>query len=106
MIEQGHWRLTGMSKFVLKSPSPTNSHQNQPGRRPLPWPISHATTVNGRVDYSVGITTSSRKFPNRHFYSLLIAVEAKAKDNLDSAFSQIVVYLVCLHQARIGRGRT
>jgi len=58
------------------------------------------------VDHGVGIITPGRKFPNRRFHSLLIAVEAKAKNNLDSAFSQLVVYLACLRQARIGRGRT
>ena len=58
------------------------------------------------MDYGVGIITPGRKFSNRRFHSLLIAVKAKAKNNLDSAFSQLVVYLACLRQARIGRGRT
>ena len=59
------------------------------------------------MDYGVGIVTLGPKFPpHRRFHSLLIAVEAKVKDNLDSAFPQLVVYLACLRQARKARGRS
>lgn len=58
------------------------------------------------MNYGVGIIMPGHNFPNRCFHSLLIAVEAKAKNNLDSAFPQLIVYLACLRQARKARGRT
>lgn len=68
--------------------------------------VDGATTVNGRVDYGIGIVTFGRKVPNRRFHSLLIAVEAKAKDHLEAALPRLVVYLACLRQARKARGRS
>jgi hypothetical protein len=68
--------------------------------------IGEATTINGRVDHGIGIViVSRRKLPNRLFYSLLLAVEAKSKDNVETALPQLVVYLGCLRQARMARGR-
>ena len=68
-------------------------------------PIGDATTVNGRVDYGVGIVSFGPKVPNRRFYSLLIAVKAKPTDNLESAIPQLIVYLACLRQGRGARKR-
>ena len=49
---------------------------------------------------------SRRNVPNRLFYSLLLAVGAKSKDNVETALPQLVVYLACLHQARMACGRS
>ncbi len=43
--------------------------------------------------------------PNRRFHSLLLCVEAKIKDNLGSAYGQLVTYLASLRELRINRGK-
>ena len=58
------------------------------------------------MNYGIGIVTFGRKVFNRCFHSLLIVVEAKAKDHLEVAFPQLVVYLACLRQARKARRRS
>jgi len=65
--------------------------------------VGDATTVNGRVGYGVGIVSFGSKVPHRRFYSLLIAVEAKSSDNLESALPQLIVYLACLRQGQRAR---
>jgi hypothetical protein len=57
------------------------------------------------VGYGVGIVSFGPKVPNRRFYSLLIAVEAKPTDNLETALPQLIVYLACLRQGRMAPGR-
>ncbi len=44
--------------------------------------------------------------PNRRFHSLLLCVGAKIKDNLGSAYGQLVTYLASLRESRINRGKT
>jgi len=56
------------------------------------------------VDYGVGIVSFGQKVSNRRFHSLLIVVEAKQADNLESALPQLIVYLACLRQGREVRG--
>jgi hypothetical protein len=63
------------------------------------------TIVGGRVDHGVGIVIRSRKVPNRLFHSLLLCVEAKFHGILSDALAQLVVYLACLRQSRVNRGR-
>ena len=65
--------------------------------------IGNATTVNGRVDYGVGIVSFDPKVFDRRFLSLLIAVEAKPTENLESAKSQLIVFLACQGRAAHGR---
>jgi len=72
---------------------------------PIPT-ISKDTVVGGRVDHSVGITFRSKKAPNRLFHSLLLCVNAKSHGNLFNASAQLVVYLACLRQSRVNRGRS
>jgi len=43
--------------------------------------------------------------PNRRFHSLLLCAEAKVKNNLGSAYGQLVVYLASLRESRINRGK-
>lgn len=70
-------------------------------------PTTPKTIVSGRVDHSVGIVIRSRKkFPNRLFHSLLLCVEAKIHNRVSDALAQLVVYLACLRQSRINRGRS
>jgi hypothetical protein len=64
--------------------------------------------VNGRVDHGIGRVLTP--YPNsprkRRFHSLLLAVEAKKAFNLGTALPQLVVYLACLRQSRLSRGRS
>jgi hypothetical protein len=69
-------------------------------------PATLKTTVNGRVDHGVGIVIRSQKVPNRLFHSLLLCIEAKFHGILHTALAQLVVYLACLRQSRINRGRS
>jgi hypothetical protein len=62
--------------------------------------------VSGRVNHGVGIVIRSKKAPNRLFHSLLLCVEAKSYGSLVNALAQLVVYLACLRQSRINRGRS
>ncbi|KAF8808660.1 hypothetical protein BYT27DRAFT_7188627 [Phlegmacium glaucopus] len=68
--------------------------------------ISKKTIVGGRVDHGVGIMMRSRKAANRRFHSLLLCVEAKVEGSILSALAQLVVYLACLRQSRVNRGRS
>jgi hypothetical protein len=68
---------------------------------------SQGVVVSGRVDHGVGIVLRRpMKKPSRRFHSLLLCVEAKIKDNLGSAFGQLVTYLASLRESRINRGKT
>ena len=100
--------------------------QTEDGRRtPTPWDavkvhceVSFTHTINpiptipknivvgGRVDHGVGIVMRSKKASNRLFHSLLLCVEAKSQGSIFSALAQLVVYLACLRQSRINRGRS
>ena len=72
-----------------------------------PMPTTPKTIVGGRVDRGVGIVIRSRKkVPNRLFHSLLLCVEAKFHGSLSDALAQLVVYLACLRQSRVNRGRS
>ncbi|KAF8730598.1 hypothetical protein AX14_005406, partial [Amanita brunnescens Koide BX004] len=67
---------------------------------PTPW-----DTI--KVDHAIGIVIRSRKnVPNRLFHSLLLCVEAKFHGSLSNALTQLVVYLACLRQSRVNRGRS
>ena len=68
-------------------------------------PLGQATTVNGRVDHSIGFVTKRRGNSTRVFSSLLLVVEAKIKNNVDAALPQLIVYLACLREFRKQRGR-
>jgi hypothetical protein len=58
-------------------------------------------------DHGVGIVIRSRKkVPNRLFHSLLLCVEAKFHGSLSDALAQLVVYLACLRQSHLNRGRS
>jgi len=72
---------------------------------PIPT-ISKNTVVGGRVDHGVGIIIRSKKAPNRLCHSLLICVEGKFHGSLVDALAQLVVYLACLRQSRMNRGRS
>jgi len=70
-------------------------------------PNSQGVIVGGRVDHGVGIVFRRPvNKPNRRFHSLLLCVEAKIKDNLGSAYGQLVTYLASLRESRINRGKT
>jgi hypothetical protein len=73
-------------------------------------PTTPKTIIGGRIDHGVGIvikSTSKTKVPgNRLFHSLLLCVEAKFHGILNDALAQLVVYLACLRQSRINRGRS
>jgi hypothetical protein len=103
--------------------SPTQSTED--GRRtPTPWdtvkvhceisfthtikpmPTTPKTVVGGRVDLGVGIAIRSKKVPSRLFHSLLLCVDAKFHGSFDNALAQLVVYLACLRQSRVNRGRS
>jgi hypothetical protein len=64
------------------------------------------TIVGGRVDHGVGIVLGANEDRKRLFYSLLLCVEVKAYNTLDDALAQLVVYLACLRQSRVNRGRS
>jgi hypothetical protein len=73
-----------------------------------PNEFSPATTVDGRVDYDIGVVLKSRRRNtfNRRFHSLMLVVEAKHDHNVGSAVPQLVVYLACLRQSRLHRKRS
>ena len=63
--------------------------------------------IDSRVDFGVGFAFRVKPWvdPNRCFHSFLLCVEAKLKDNLESAYGQLVTYLECLRESRIYRGK-
>jgi len=65
--------------------------------------ISHATTVNGRVDYGVGIITPGRKY--RRFHSLMIAVEAKLKPKPKIILTLLSLSSLFIWRASVKLGR-
>jgi len=64
----------------------------------LPATYGDITAVTGRIDHGIGFVSR-----NHSFYTLLFIVEAKP---YDQATLQLVVYLACIRQSRIQRGRT
>jgi hypothetical protein len=54
---------------------------------------------------ALGLSSRPMNKPNRRFHSLLLCAEAKIKDNLGSAYGQLVVYLASLRESRINRGK-
>jgi len=78
----------------------------------VPARRSPSIIVSGHVDH--GIVVSSHpmaEFQNateqrkRRFYSLLLLVEAKFDGSVNSAITQLIVYLASLHQSRLQRKR-
>ena len=75
--------------------------------------ISRTTTlpspniaVGGRVDHCIGRVLTSRannatEQRKRHFYSLLLLVEAMFHSSVDRAIPQLIVYLATLRQSRL-----
>ena len=67
--------------------------------------ISKDIVVGGRVDHGIGIIIGSKK-SIRLFHFALLCVGAKFHGSLVNAFAQLVVYLACLRQSRVNRGRS
>jgi len=63
-------------------------------------------TVNGRVDHSIGrVIPFHNSAHKQKFQSLLLLVEAKVQDSVETAFAQLVIYLGALYQSRVSRKR-
>ncbi|SRR6266576_1032734 len=102
----------------------STTEEAEDGRRtPTPWdkvkvhceisfkhrvnpPPKTQTIVSGRVDHDIGIVLGANEDRKRLLYSLLLCVEAKVYNTLDDALAQLVVYLACLRQSRVNRGRS
>ena len=67
----------------------------------LPATYGDITAVTGRIDHGIGFVCR-----NRSFHTLLFIVEAKPNLTVAQAIPQLVVYLACIRQSRIQRGRT
>jgi hypothetical protein len=95
----------------LKTPSQLNNIKNY-GEVSFTHNITPQTTicpssnvvVIDRIDYSIGHILKTNNAVNqrrRHFYSLLLLVEAKFDRNVNHALAQLIVYQASLCQSRL-----
>lgn len=110
-----HWQPTG-DEIPANQPSTPKPYSNVKVFCELSFRHSINSTlasnseavvvVSGRIDHGVGIVFQPINKPKRCFHSLLLCVEAKVKDNLGSAYGELVVYLASLRESYINKGKS
>ena len=97
-----------------KTPSPLNDikiyGEVSFTHKVISQPPHNNVVVSGRVDHGIGriLNTQVKNAVDRRkrpFYSLALLVEAKSDGAVDSAVTQLIVYLGSLRQSRLQRNR-
>jgi hypothetical protein len=107
-LQRGATRSAGDGRRIVTPWDTVKVHCEVPFAHTInPMPTTPKTIVDGHVDHGVGIDFRCwNKVPNRRFHSLLLCVGAKLHGRLSDAAAELVVYLACLRQSRLNRGRS